>query len=182
MRVMVLDPDRREAGLLKLAGVLGGEVLGMQVVGDQLRLHVEEPGVVFDPLPERAQSLVVLHVSDVVAHESVPFFSQTEGVLELSAAGQRVPGEATAQPERCGSVSAGTPNRIRPSSGGPHHGIVTAHMDFAVVNQEVVGDLAQLLERFFILVSNGLVGVVPAGHHERDTRVAQQQVMERRVG
>ena len=52
VRLMVLHADSGEPGFLQLAGVLGGEVLGMQVVGDQLGTHVEEPAVVLDSLPE----------------------------------------------------------------------------------------------------------------------------------
>jgi hypothetical protein len=43
VRVVVLYAGSRESGFLELTGVLGGQVLGMEVVGDQLRAHVEEP-------------------------------------------------------------------------------------------------------------------------------------------
>jgi hypothetical protein len=43
VRVVVLDADSRESGFLELTGVLGGQVLGMEVVGDQFRTNVEEP-------------------------------------------------------------------------------------------------------------------------------------------
>src|SRR5919199_4171686 len=97
--VVVLHAYAREPCFLQLAGVLGGEVLGVQVVGYQLRLHVEEPAVVLDPLPEGAQGLVVLQVPDVVAEEDVALLGHTEGVLELASAGQSVPAEALHYPQ-----------------------------------------------------------------------------------
>ena len=48
MRVVVLDAD--ELDPVELECVLGREVLGMQVVGDELRLDREQPLEVRDPL------------------------------------------------------------------------------------------------------------------------------------
>jgi hypothetical protein len=39
------------------------------------------------------------------------------------------------------------------------------------MNQEVVGDGPDLLEGLIVSVGYGLVGVVAAGHHQRDARV-----------
>jgi hypothetical protein len=65
----------------------------VQVVGHQLRLHVEEPTVVLDPFPEGSQCLVVLQVPDMVAEEDVALLGHTEGVLEFAPAGYSVPSE-----------------------------------------------------------------------------------------
>src|SRR5438270_8507010 len=101
----------------------------MQVVGYQLRLHVEEPAVVLDPLPEGAQGLVVLQVPDVVAEEDVALLSHTEGVLELSSAGQRVPAEALCHPQRRRRVTPGAPDRVHLLPRDPYNAVVTAHVD-----------------------------------------------------
>src|SRR5215211_418506 len=114
----------------------------MEVEGDQLRAHVEESAIMLDSFPERPQRLVVLHVPDVVAHEGVAISGQAERVLELSTAGQRVPGEVCGQSERCRSVASGAPDRVRSSSGCTDYGVVAAHVYLAVVEEEVVGDLA----------------------------------------
>ena len=50
------------------------------------------------------------------------------------------------------------------------------------MDQEEVGDVAELLEGLLVPVGYGLVGVVAAGHHERDAGVAQEQVVQRGVG
>src|SRR5215208_2656730 len=100
----------------------------MQIVGNQLRAHVEEPAIMLDSFPERAQRLIVLHVPYVVAHESMAAFSQTEGVLELSSAGQGVPAEVRGQPERCRGVATGATDGVRSFSGRTDHGVVAAHV------------------------------------------------------
>src|SRR5215212_1530317 len=114
----------------------------MEVVGDQLRAHVEEPAVMLDSFLERPQRLVVLHVPDVVAHEGVAVSGQAERVLELSTAGQRVPGEVCGEPERCWCVATGATDRVLSSSCCPDHGVIAAHMYLTIVDEEVVGDLA----------------------------------------
>src|SRR5919107_1077541 len=153
----------------------------MEVVSYQLGAHVEEPAIMLDSFPERAQRLVVLHVPDVVAHEGVAVSDQAERVLELSTAGQGVPAEVRGQPERCRGVATGATDRVRPSSRCTDHGVVAAHVDLTVVDEEVVGDFAQLIQRFLVAIGDGLVRVVAAGHDERDARVAQKQVVQRRV-
>src|ERR687885_349642 len=177
VRVVVLYTHRREPYLLQFASVLGGEVLGVQVVGYQLRLHVEEPAVVLDPLPEGAQGLVVLQVPDVVAEEDVALLGHAEGVLELAPAGQSVPAEALRYPQRRWSVAPGAPDRVRPLPRNPHHAIVAAHVDGPVVDQEEVGYVPKLLEGFLVQIGYGLIGAVAAGHHERYPRIVQQQVV-----
>src|SRR5215210_1261837 len=153
----------------------------MEVEGDQLRAHVEEPAIMLDSFPERPQRLVVLHVPDVVAHEGVAVSGQAERVLELSTAGQGVPGEVRGQPQRCRGVATGATDRVRSSSRCTDHGVVATHVNLTVVDQEVVGDLAQLVQRFLVAIGDGLVRVVAAGHNERDARIAQEEVVQRRV-
>ena len=65
VRVVVLDPDQLDA--VEIERVFGRQVLGVQVVGDDLGLDREQRSEVLDPLGERAERLVVLEVADVVA-------------------------------------------------------------------------------------------------------------------
>src|ERR671917_2972675 len=106
----------------------------MEVVSYQLGAHVEEPAIMLDSFPERAQRLVVLHVPDVVAHEGVAVSGQAERVLEFSTAGQRVPGEVCGEPEWCWGVAAGATEGVRSSSCGPNYGVIAAHVDLTVVD------------------------------------------------
>jgi len=59
--VMVLDAGQLQpAGVRQPRRVAGRQVIGMQVVRDDLRLDAEQPLEVLDPLGERAQRLGVL--------------------------------------------------------------------------------------------------------------------------
>jgi hypothetical protein len=75
----------------------------VEVVGDELGLHVEEPAVVLDPLPEGPKRLVVLHVPDVVAQKRVAVLRQAERVLELPAARQGVAAKPSASRSGAGA-------------------------------------------------------------------------------
>ena len=56
-------------------------------------------------------------------------------------------------------------------------------MDRAVMNQKPVRDSHQLFHGLVILVGDGLVGAVAAGHHQRYTvHRPEQEVMEGRIG
>ena len=61
---MMLDADQLDA--LALERVLGRQVVGVQVVCDDLRRDRKQPLEVLDAVGERAQGLVVLKVADVV--------------------------------------------------------------------------------------------------------------------
>src|SRR5918998_4414381 len=89
--------------------------------------------------------------------------------------------EALGNPRRRRGVAAGAPDLVHLPTHDPYHAVVAAHVDGTVVDQEVVGDLSQLLGGLLVPVGYGLVGVVAARHHERDTRVVQQQVVQRGV-
>src|ERR671921_2338873 len=100
----------------------------MEVVSYQLGAHVEEPAIMLDSFPERAQRLVVLHVPDVVAHEDMAVFSQAERVFELSTTGQGVLAEVRGQSEGCRGVATGAADRVR-SSCRPNHRVIATHVD-----------------------------------------------------
>ena len=92
-------------------------------------------------------------------------FRHAEGVLQFATAGKDVPSEALGDPQRGRSVSPGAPDRIGLSPCDPYHAVVGTHMDGPVVDQEVIGDVPDLLEDLPVPVGNGLVGVVAAGHY-----------------
>ncbi len=55
----------------------------MHVMRDDFRSDAEGALQLIHHLLEEAQGLVVLHVADVLAEESVPVAGEAEGVLEL---------------------------------------------------------------------------------------------------
>ena len=112
MGVVVLDAHELGAATPQVHGVLGGKVLGVQVMGDHFGVHVEQAAEVPYALGERSQRLVVLQVADVMGHESAPSLGQAEGVLQLGAARQhraeQLPGQRAAVGARTpGTAAAG---------------------------------------------------------------------------
>ncbi len=119
----------------------------------------------------------------MVADPGPPPARQAEGALELGAAGQEGPLGREREVDRVRHPpprAADHDGRAR--RGRPHHRVVRARGDRAVVEQDEVGDAGQALQRVLVAVGDRLVRDVAAGHHQRPARVAQQQVVERRVG
>src|SRR5918992_275930 len=56
-----------------------------------------------------------------------------------------------------------------------------AHVEEPAIMLDSFPERAQLIQRFLVAIGDGLVRVVAAGHDERDARVAQKQVVQRRV-
>src|SRR5690242_17913257 len=65
------------------------QVFGMQVVGDCFWINIEEALEVLDAVTEGGQRLQVLQVANMMADKSLSSLAQTEGILEVSAAGQQ---------------------------------------------------------------------------------------------
>jgi hypothetical protein len=178
--VVVLHADELQA--LLLARPRGREVVRVQVVGHDLRRHGQQAPEVLDRLAERAERLQVLQVADVVAGPGAVAARQADRVLELRAAAKRRSRDAGGQRHRGGDVPAGAAQKQRAASGHPDHGVVRARLDRPVVDEEEVGDAGQSREGVLVAEGDGLVGDVAARHHERQPRVGQQQVVQRRVG
>ena len=68
VRVMVLYADQLHS--LPIECVSRRQVVGVEIMRDDLRLDGEQPLEVPDPLVERSQRLVVLEVTDVVVPDS----------------------------------------------------------------------------------------------------------------
>ena len=162
-------------------------VVGMQVVRHRPRFNPEKLLQVRQRFLEEHQRLVILQIANVLTQNCVGALGQAKRVLQLGAAGQDL---ASGMPR---STGCGTyprerrSTRSRPSSYA-HHGIIGSHVDIAVVKYKPVGHRLQTLPRLLIRGDNWLLADVAAGHHQgRELRrlvgrVAEQQVMKRRVG
>lgn len=180
VRVVMLDADVLDA--FELERVLRGQVLGMQIVRDDGRGDVEQLPPMPDALGVGLERLVVLEVADVMRDERVVVFRQAEGVFQLGAAAQHVPWEFSVERDGFGRVPARPSLQLHAPADGPDHGVVGAGVDGAVVDEEGVGDVLEAAERVLVAVDDGLVGDVRAGQHDRAAEVAEQEVMQRRVG
>ena len=78
-------------GRSRSSGELGRQVLGVQVVGDDLGRHAVEPAQVVDGLEERPVGGQVLEVADVVAGDDVGAERDRHRALQLGADGQDRP-------------------------------------------------------------------------------------------
>ena len=90
MRVVVLDGDA-PLGREARDGVLRGEVLRVEVVGDDLGLEREQPREVREAVRERAVRRQVLEVAVVRRHVGAAAARERERVLELGADGEERP-------------------------------------------------------------------------------------------
>src|SRR5208282_2218275 len=80
VRVVVLHANQLHSTLLQRPS--GGEVVGMEVIGDDLRPDLENPLQMFDSFVEKTITFRVLQISDVLAQEGVLSFCEADGVLE----------------------------------------------------------------------------------------------------
>ncbi len=165
--MVVLDEPQRDAGLGRPAlGPPAGEVAGVQVGDDGLRLDagkrrqgVGDPG-------QQLQRLEVGGVADVLAHPGPATGGQAERRLELAADGQqRRRGERQANGQR--RVAAAAPHRLRGAVDDPHHRVIARVVDRAVVVQPRVGDPRQARIGLGGLGGERLVAEVAGGEHER---------------
>ena len=113
----------------------------------------------------------------------MPTARQAEGVLEQRPDRQERR-HVERQPHREGRIAARPAHQLRRKARDAqalHHRIVVAAVDAAVVQQEGVGQAAQPRQGLVIVLGDRLFGQVAAGHHQRATDVAQDQVVQRRV-
>ena len=111
--MVVLDRPRLE---VELEGVLRGQVLGVQVVSDDLRFDPEEPAEVDRRLQEGLIGGEVLEVADVMAADEERLLGHRDRVLELGADGENLAGRLAGSGSGFGGVTAGPPHHLQPAS------------------------------------------------------------------
>ncbi len=88
VRMVVLhgDPLHGSAAFHDLHGDAGGQVIGMHIVGDDLRSHREQPLVQGEGLPEMRERLQVLQVTEMLAQVRALPGQQAECTLQVGSA------------------------------------------------------------------------------------------------
>ena len=178
--MVVLDRPRLD---VELEGVLGGQVLRVQIVGHHLRIDPEQPAEVRRCLQERLIGGEVLEVTDVVAAHEERLLGHRHGVLELGADGEhlarrlarkrqrpRARSRGTAAPSAAVVLSPARPSRRNGCGSG---GCVPATPSTSGPSRAKASSS---------VVSDGIVGQVAAAHHERAAHLCHEQVVQRRVG
>ncbi len=109
---------------------------------------------------------------------------QAEAVLALAAQrqGSRRGVETRRQPDRRWRHATRTAQHLGLAGKHAQHRIVDTPGHVAVMQQEIVGDRGQLLQRLPVVDLLRLAGQVAAGQHDRMIRVLQDQMVQRRVG
>src|SRR5687767_8082540 len=143
MSVMVLHCDSGYA--FKRERVLGRCILRMQVVRNDGRFSAEQAFEVSDGVLKRFERLVVFKIADVLAHESVAFFCQTERVFQVSAAGENGILEGYVQRDRSRRVAARPRHEQFLAVNRSHYRVVTAHVKRSVMDKKVSRYLAEPL-------------------------------------
>src|SRR5215469_17838869 len=108
MRVMMLNTDE---GRVLLARPPGGEVVGMKIVGDDLRAYFEDSLKMRDRLFEEFIALQIFQISEVLTQEGVLALGEADGVLQFAAHGEDG-GHFLAQKHRNRNKTARTPELL----------------------------------------------------------------------
>ena len=88
MRLVVLHGHQGFGIMGQRVGILGREIVGMQVVGDQFGLDTKQVPVEIDGCLQVFQGFQVFHVADVLAEKGEIVAREAERVLELGTDGQ----------------------------------------------------------------------------------------------
>ena len=140
---------------VQFQGVLGGQVLRVEVVRDHVRVDAEEPAEVHRCLQERLIGGEVLEISDVVAADESRLLCHRHRVLQLGADGEHLPPCRLRQPQRFGRVAAGPPHHLHPAACRLHDRVVATDVDLAVVCQHTVDEGTETGESVIVGVAIG---------------------------
>jgi hypothetical protein len=185
MGMVMLDGLNRE---VLLDGELGRQVFRMEVVGDDVRGDSGEPAEVVHGLQEGTVGGQMLQIADVVAGDDVRAFGHGHGVLELGPDGQHLTSGGPSQRDGLRRETPGATDHLHAPAGGgtverrPDDRVVAADVDAPVVRQDGVHHRPQTVEGVGVVVGDGLVAQVAAGHDQRTPRPPQEQMVQRGVG
>ena len=170
-------------------GILGGEVVGVGVGGDEGGAGFVEGLEVGNDAAEGVEGLVGFQVADVLADEDLGAHGEGDGVLQVGADGEdrmangRWPmADGRGELDWQRGVAAGA---AQDQFAAHHHardGVVHVPDDGAVVDEEQIGNAAEAFEGFVLVGANGLVAQVAARGHDGKAERGQEQVMQGGVG
>lgn len=170
MGAMVLDGAGGEA---LLAGPEGGVVAGVGVVDDGGGFDVVELLEVAQGGGEAGLGFEVFLITDVGADEGAMLGGQTEGGLEIGADGEDWRG-GDGEVERQGRVAAGATDGEGALAVEADDGVVARRGDFAVVEEEEIGEAGEMLEGFGVGGGDGF-GMTIAGGHDKGIEGASEE-------
>src|SRR5947209_313232 len=124
-----------------------------------------------------------------MADEGLRALAQAKGVLEVAAASQERRREIEWQRDWLRHVTTRPAYYLLAASGDAHDGVVAAHVDVTIMCQHAPGDRCQPLPGVVVLICDGFIAQVAAGHHQYCwlgrlnmlSESVQQHVMQRCV-
>ena len=117
---------------------LSGEVIGMQIVSNDLGLNAEEAGEVLDALLKRLIRFCIFHVADVVTQKSIAVACEAKGVLEFASHCKNRFG-LRRKPNRIGGVATRATEIYCRMLIHAQNRIVAADLNIAVMQEECIG-------------------------------------------
>ena len=176
MRMMMLHAHGSHA---KAHGYFAPERLRMQIVSGDARRDTAHS----DPFLQRIAKVILrrhaLQRADVLAHQGVAIRQEAEAVLEVAAHAENRNWRCNRHAERAWCAAAAQPNRLRTTRPDDPDAVIAALMNRPVVQQERVDLIREYGTRFFAVPSERLSRQVGAGHNERASGIAHDQVMQR---
>src|SRR5947209_17536035 len=101
-----------------------------------------------------------------MADEGLRALAQAKGVLEVAAASQERRREIEWQRDWFRHIATRPAYYLLAASGDAHDGVVAAHVDVTVMCQHAPGDRCQPLPGAGVLICDGFIAQVAAGHHQ----------------
>ena len=132
-------------GKVEFDGVVAAQVIGMQIVGDDLRLDMEDPLHMPDCKLEKIIGGKILQVPDMLAQEGLVPFREADGALLLPAAPQHQ-ADIPVQENGNRNISTGSADKPALSVDDPHDGVVAPQVDVPVVHEKIIGNLPQVFK------------------------------------
>src|SRR5215467_12802785 len=173
--------DGHETYVVKHPRVGRRPIAGMEIMSDDAGREIEQALEMADGLRPATVGALVAEIAQMLAEEHVPTPDEGKHALELTAAGQNRLRGLVDQRDRHRDVAPRTAQDERSAVDASGYRVVTAQFDRPIVNQEDIRNAAQPGHGVAVLVCDGLVAAVAAGHDERTIDPLEEHVLERRV-
>ncbi len=181
---MVLDADVARAA--QFAGIAGREIIGVQVRHDDVRFGGVKILEIGDDAVKGRVGGLGIQIADVLADENSRADGEGDGVFQVRADGENRFGSGMAEfrfeSDRERRVAPGPAQDHLAVEQDAHDGVVNVAEDGAVVDEEEVGDAAQMNEGLVFIGADGFVGQIAAGGDDGESEIGEEQMMERSRG
>ena len=153
----------------------------MQIVSDDLRFRLVEARQIRDGAGEGVVRRLRRQIADVLTNEHIPLYAERDRVLEMRSDGENSPLRLT-QRDRKWSVAPGTAQHHSSSGNDSKDRIVNVPNDWAIVDEKKIGNVTETFQGLVFIDANRLVAQISACGHNGKIQLAQEQMVQRRIG